>query len=242
MMLQSRALAQDVSLKQYPELAGKRVLVTGAERRAGSSIARAFARQQARLILQAARLNGGPGISGTSVRVFQCRPRSPAEIERLADAASTAHAGLDIAVGVTALPAGWREMLAEDSDRPVIDALRLPFHLAGRIADRMRMKNIRGTLVTVAMLPAPGDRGDIGRMLLRAGLMDLVQRQAEEFASAGIRAYGIAAEPLIANAWSRDAGDGPGIARTGRGRAIAEVALQLASDQARFLSGQTLTV
>lgn len=243
MMFPSHAVAVDRTEARYPELAGKRVLVTGAERSIGFSIAKAFARQQSKLVLQAARLSGAHCISGNALRVFECRPRTAGEIERLADAAATAHSGLDIYIGVTALPASWREIAGEDPEGVVADAFRLPVLTAGRLAERMRLKNIRGTLITVALLPPSTGQGAAGRTLLASALANLVRRQAEEQGPYGIRAYGIAAEPLIApvNPWADGITDAPAIARTGRGRAVAEVALSLARPQATFLSGQTLT-
>lgn len=242
MMYKSRAVAIDAGKACYPELSGKRVLVTGAERSIGFSIAKAFARQQTRLVVQAARLSAAHRISGSALRVFQCQPRNEGEMERLADAAVTAHSGLDIAVSVTALPADWRETAAIDPDGAVADALRMPFLAAERVAERMRLKNIRGTLITVAILPPETMDGRIGRTLLRSALATLVRRQAEEQAAYGIRAYGIAAEPLVApaNPYADDE-DAPVVARTGRGRAVAEAALALARPQSAFLSGQTLT-
>jgi NAD(P)-dependent dehydrogenase (short-subunit alcohol dehydrogenase family) len=243
MMVPSHAVAVHRDEARYPELAGKRVLVTGAERSIGFSIAKAFARQQSRLVLQAARLSGAHCISGSALRVFACRPRSADEIERLADAAVTAHAGLDIYIGVTALPASWREIAGGDPEDAVADAFRLPILAAGRIAERMRFKNIRGTLITVALLPPSTGIGAAGRTLLGSALASVVRRQAEEQAPFGIRSYGIAAEPLVApaNPWADEITDAPAIARTGRGRAVAEVALSLARPQATFLSGQTLS-
>lgn len=242
MMLHSHAVAIDAKVKRYPELAGKRVLVAGAERSFGFGIAKAFARQQSRLVLQAARLSGTNRIGGNALRVFECRPQSADEIERLADAAATAHAGLDVAIIVTALPKGWRDILADDPEAPAARALRLPFLAGRRVAERMRLKNIRGCLMTIATLPA-GSESDAGRILLAAALTTLVSRQAEELAAYGIRAYGIAAEPMISPVGSTsDDEPGPAIARTGRSRAVAEAALLLASDRGRFLSGQTLTI
>lgn len=242
MMYKSRAVAIDAGKACYPELSGKRVLVTGAERSIGFSIAKAFARQQARLVLQAARLSAAHRISGNALRVFECRPRNAGEIERLTDAAVTAHAGLDISVSVTALPADWRETAAIDPERAATEALTIPFLTGQRVAERMRLKNIRGTLITVAILPPETRAGAVGRTLLRTALATLVRRQAEDQADYGIRAYGIAVDPLVgpANPWADD-DDAPAVARTGRGRAVAEAALLLARPQAAFLSGQTLT-
>jgi NAD(P)-dependent dehydrogenase (short-subunit alcohol dehydrogenase family) len=240
MMLHSHAVAIETKAKRYPELAGKRVLVAGAERGFGLAIAKAFARHQSRLVLQAARRDGANRIDCTALSVFECRPQSEGELERLVDAAAAAHAGLDIAIAVTALPRGWRDMLADDPEAPAAQALRLPF-LAGRcIAERMRLKNIRGTLLTVAALPA---NASAARTLLAAALTTLVSRQNEELGPYGIRAYGIAAEPMICPAGGPDDDRaGPAIARTGRSRTVAEAALMLASDRGMFLSGQTLTI
>ena len=238
MMLQSPAVAVDREVKRFPELASKRVLITGAERSFGFAIAKAFAQNGARLVVQAGRNEGARRLSGNGLRLFACKPKSAGDIDRLADAASTAHGGLDIAVAVTTLPTGWQDMLAEDIEAPAAAALRLPFHAHRRIAERMKLKNIRGALITVAALPS---EGSVGRTLLAGALSTLVRRQAEDLAPYGIRAFGIAAEPLVAPLAGRDLEE-PGIARTGRCRRIAETVLALSGSGNQFLSGQTLTL
>jgi NAD(P)-dependent dehydrogenase (short-subunit alcohol dehydrogenase family) len=238
-MSRSPAVAVQTDVARYPELVGKRVLIAGAERSFGLAIARAFQRHQAHLVLQANRPSNASRIGGKA-RLFECRPRSNDEIERLADAAVTAHGGLDIAIAVTALPERWQDLLSADPEAPAIQALTFPCLAGWRIAERMRVKNIRGCLVTVALLPAGGDRG-AGRTLLGSALATLVRRQSRDLAPFGIRAYGIAAEPLFASIKGRGRNE-PRIARTGQSRAVAKTALALASNRARFLSGQTLTI
>jgi NAD(P)-dependent dehydrogenase (short-subunit alcohol dehydrogenase family) len=240
-MLHSPAVVAEADVKRYPGLAGKRVLIAGAERSFGRSIAKAFAREGARLVLQATRLGNVDWGGGNALRVFECRPRSADEVERLADAAATAHAGLDIAIAVTALPARWPDLRAADPEGPAAEALKLPFLAGRRIAERMHLKNIRGCLMTVATLPPAGGDHPVGRMLLATMLAAFVRRQAEDFAPFGICAFGIAAEPLVAPLSGRGANE-PGIARMGRTKAVAETVLALAGDRARFLSGQTLTI
>lgn len=241
MMLQSPAVAVAADVKRFPELAQKRVLIAGAERSFGIAIVKAFARNGARLVVQTGRNEGARRIGGNGLRVFECKPRTPGDIERLADAAATAHAGLDISVAVTSLPKGWQEMLALDDEAPGAEAMRLPFLAHRRVAERMKIKNIRGALITVAALPAAGPEGSAGRTLLAGALATFVRRQAQDLAPYGIRAFGIAAEPLVAPMGGRGL-DEPGIARTGRSRQIAETVLALAGGGNQFLSGQTLTL
>lgn len=241
MMLQSPAVAVEADVKRYPELAQKRVLIAGAERSFGFAIAKGYARNGARLVVQAARLDGANRIAGNGLRVFACKPRSQVEIERLADAAATAYSGLDVAVAVTSLPKGWLEMLAADLEAPGAAAMALPFLVHRRVAERMKLKNIRGALVTVATLPASGPEGSAGRTMIAGALSALVRRQAEDYAPYGIRSFGIAAEPLVAPL-PGNAEDEPGIARTGRCRSVAEAVLSLTAGGNQFLSGQTLTL
>jgi NAD(P)-dependent dehydrogenase (short-subunit alcohol dehydrogenase family) len=226
-----------LSAPAYPDLAGKRVLLTGVRRGCGVDIARAFADHRARLAVQFAET--GPAMDAVAEVV------APAALEikaygpvgggaeraaELARAAVQAFGGLDVVVNLVPLEAAHldADATAGDVDRLIAAQLELPLLISRIAANRMSVTWTQGLVLNVATLSGrPGGVRQAFATLARSTLQDMTRAQAEEWAARGIRFNAIAPATLQ---------PGPGPCLSGEAD-VASLALYLASDQGKPLSG-----
>jgi NAD(P)-dependent dehydrogenase (short-subunit alcohol dehydrogenase family) len=224
----------------YPELAGKRVLITGLTAQTGVDIARAFADHATRLVLQV------PDTGDEMQAVAEMLAVGAAEIAmftgpiRGADAAlmfarqsMTAFSGLDAVINVIALD----DTIVEGDTADALEAhaaekLILPCLVSKVAANRMRVTLTEGVVLNVALAGRARSAHAIATHgVIKSALGAMTRREATEWAPHNIRF----------NAIAPPCGDyGPD---TGRERAlagepdIAALALYLASGRGRALSG-----
>lgn len=225
-----------LSVPAYPELAGKRVLVTGLTSGCGVDIARAFAEHRGRLVLQFAES------SETMETVAEVVAPDALETEvygpvgddadaavRFAKKALQAFGGLDVIVNV--VPLDMQDLqpgaTLADVERQVARQLTLPFLVSKIVANRMSLVWNEGLILNVATL----DRKARGPSLAfaaaaKAALTAMTRAQAEDWADHGIRVNAIAPQVVVPG--------GPGLAGEPD---IAAVALYLASGRGKALSG-----
>lgn len=221
----------------YPELAGKRVLITGLSRAHGVDIARAFAEHRTRLVLHASedcaetqavaeiaaqstldmRLFTGP-LSGTDAAV------------RFARTALKSFAGLDVVINIA--DERHLESVTTGSEREVeraVSAALTPAYVISRIAaNRMRTTWTEGLILNIVPRPATAARGALAlAAVARATIAAMTRSEAEHWAEQGIRINAIAPATLSS---------GLGAQLTCEPD-IASLALQLASRRGRDLSG-----
>ena len=226
-----------LSAPAYPDLAGKRVLLTGVRRGCGVDIARAFADHRARLAVQFAET--GPAMDAVAEVV------APAALEmqaygpvgagadkaaELARSAVQAFGGLDVVVNIVPLETAHLDPAATpgDVDRLIAAQLELPLLISKIAANRMSVTWTQGLVLNVATLwGRPGGARQAFATLAKSTLVDMTRAQAEEWAGRGIRFNAIAPQTL-------PAGPGPNLS----GEAdVASVALYLASEHGKALSG-----
>jgi len=224
-----------LSVPAYPELVGKRVLITGLTRRSGFDIARAFAERRARVILQFAEASAAMQAAAEIIapdaletRVFG--PVGEGEgAMRFAKSAVQAFGGLDAVINMVPLETAALTPTAtlEDVDRLIAAQLQLPLLLARIVANRMSVTWTQGLILNVATLA--GRAGGARRAfatLAKSALVDMTRGQAEEWAARGIRFNAIAPETAMASP-PRLTGEAD----------VASLALYLASEQGKGLSG-----
>ena len=219
---------------EYPELAGKRVLVTGVSGPLGVDVVRAFAEAHARLVVQA--IEDGPETQALAeiiapyamdVKLFCDALGGSDEMLRFAREAAQKFGGLDVVVNLaqTAEPLGSAD--AEGIEAMVADSLAMPV-LATRVAvNRMRTMMSAGVIINVVTSPRDASLG--GQMLAqiaRHALASFTRTEAEGAAADSIRINAIVPA-------ARDAGGG---VLTGTAD-IASLALHLASGRGADLSG-----
>ena len=219
---------------EYPELAGKRVLVTGVSGPLGIDVVRAFAEARARLVVQA--VEDGPETQALAeiiapyamdVKLFADPLAGSDQMLRFAREAAQKFGGLDVVVNLaqTTEPPGSAD--AEGIEALVADALAMPV-LATRVAvNRMRTMMSAGVIINVVTAPRQAKLG--GQMLAqiaRHALASFTRSEAEAAAVDSIRVNAI-----VPAAGKADGGVLSGTAD------IASLALHLASGRGPELSG-----
>jgi NAD(P)-dependent dehydrogenase (short-subunit alcohol dehydrogenase family) len=220
----------------YPELVGKRVLVTGVTHRAGVDIARAFAEHRARVILQLAEASAAMQAAAEVVAsdALEMRVYGPvsegAAAVRFAKSAVQAFGGLDAVVNLVPLETAALDPAAtvEDVDRLIAAQLELPLVLSRIVANRMSVTWTQGLILNVATLAGrPGGARRALATLAKSTMVDMTRHQAEEWAARGIRFNAIAPATALGE---------PGPRLTGEAD-VASLALYLASEKGKSLSG-----
>ena len=225
------------SAPAYPELAGKRVLITGLSSKCGVDFARAFAEHKARLILQFDEMSDETQaiaeIAAPAALDMQVFGPIPAETQGVAEFARNvmkAFGGVDAVVNLVALaPAEVGTAASLDEiERRVAARLLLPCLLAKIAANRMALSYIEGLILNVAMLAPPiSGPAQAFACVTKAVLTAMTRAQAHEWEDKAIRFNAIAPQTADPRAQSSLAGEPE----------IAELALYLASGRGQAFSG-----
>jgi 3-oxoacyl-[acyl-carrier protein] reductase len=237
--------------------AGRHVLVTGASRGLGRDVARAFAREGARVgigyrshavealeTLTMIEADGGTG----SLLAFDVREQAAVDA---AFATFAGEGGLDVLVNsAAALRDGWLALLAPGDWQAVVDVnLTGTFHCC-RAAVRHMLPKRAGAIVNVASVA--GVRASPGQSSYAAskgGVLALTVTAAAELAPRGVRVNAVVPGLLttgMGRRLDRDVAERRRAAiplgRFGEGDEVARAVLFLASDEASYITGQSLVV
>ncbi|MHA6333343.1 3-oxoacyl-[acyl-carrier-protein] reductase [Qipengyuania sp. CAU 1752] len=239
-------------------LEGMTALVTGASGGIGSSIARALARQGARLALS--------GSNASKLRSFReelndefghdhveitCNLSDTKQVEELIPATMDTLGRMDILVnnaGITRDNLAMR-MKDEEWDEVIRINLESSFRLM-RAAARPMMKAKFGRIVSItSVVGATGNPGQINYVASKAGLTGMSKALAQELASRGITVNCVA-PGFIRTAMTEQLTDDQKatinaripMAKMGEGEDIGAAVAYLASKEAGYVTGQTLHV
>ena len=239
-------------------LEGKTALVTGASGGIGSSIAYALAREGARLALS--------GSNGDKLRAFReqlieevggdhveitCDLSNSTQVEELIPATIDTLGKMDILVnnaGITRDNLAMR-MKDEEWDQVIRINLEASFRLM-RAAARPMMKARGGRIISItSVVGHTGNPGQMNYVAAKAGLTGMTKSLAQELASRNITVNCVA--PGFIRTAMTDALDEKQkdainsripMARMGEGEEVAAAVAYLASDEAAYVTGQTLHV
>jgi len=236
------------------DLTGKTALVTGATGGIGAAIAKALHKAGAAVAIsgtRAAVLEELKTELGGRVHALVCNLSDAADVEKLVPAAEAAMGSIDILVNNAGITRDGLAMRMKDEDwQAVLDVnLTAAFRLA-RAAMRPMMKKRWGRIVNItSVVGVTGNPGQVNYVAAKAGIIGLSKSLAHELASRNITvncvAPGFIATPMtdILNDKQKEAilGRVPA-GRLGAPEEVAAAVLYLASQEAAYVTGQTLHV
>ena len=236
------------------DLTGKTALVTGASGGIGAAIARGLHAQGATVALSGTRadaLEKLAGELGDRTHILTCNLSDKDAVEKLVPSAEAAMGQLDILVNNAGLTRDGLFMRMKDEDWDTVIAVNLTatFRLA-RAAVKGMMKRRWGRIVSItSIVGVTGNPGQGNYAASKAGMIGMSKSLAAEVASRGITvnciAPGFIESPMTdaLNDKQKEAilGQVPA-GKLGQGADIAAATVYLASQEAQYVTGQTLHV
>ena len=236
------------------DLSGKAALITGASGGIGGAIARALHAQGAAVTLSGTRadaLEQLRGMLGERAHVVAARMDDPADIERLARDAEAAMGKIDILVNNAGITRDNISMRMKDEEWESVLQVNLTgaFRLT-RAAMRGMMKRRSGRVINItSVVGVTGNPGQANYAAAKAGLIGMSKSLAQELASRGITvnclAPGFIATPMtdaLTDEQKKAILVRVPAGRLGTAAEIAAAAVFLASDEAAYVTGQTVHI
>ncbi|ADU14426.1 3-oxoacyl-[acyl-carrier-protein] reductase [Asticcacaulis excentricus] len=237
------------------ELTGKTALVTGATGGLGAQIARALHKQGAKVVLSGTReavLQELAAELGEGASVATCNLSDPAQVDGLiAKAEVAAGSPLDILIANAGITKDGLILRMKDEDWEAVIKVNLESYFRlSRAAVKGMMKRRYGRIIGItSVVGVMGNAGQTNYAASKAGMIGFSKALAQEVASRNITvnciAPGFIASPMtdVLNEQQREGILSKIPAGTlGEGADIAAAAVYLASNEAGYVTGQTLHV
>ena len=237
------------------DLTGKTALVTGASGGIGSAIAKALAGQGACVALSGTRAEALEAVAaniGNDTVILPCNLGDAEAVERLIPAAIEALGGhLDILVNNAGVKRDNLVMRMKDDEWS--DVIRINLEAAFRLiraASKPMMKARVGRIITItSVVGTTGNPGQANYAASKGALTAMSKALAQELASRNITvncvAPGFITSPMtdgLPDAQKQALTTRIPAGRLGEGAEIAAAVVYLASDEAAYVTGQTLHV
>ena len=236
------------------ELEGKCALITGASGGIGGSIARALYAQGAKVALSGTRIDPLKALAddlGDRAFIFPCNLSDVASVKALPQKASEEMGGIDILVNNAGITKDNLFMRMSDDDwHQVIDInLTSTMHLMKSVMRTMMKKRFGRIINITSIVGVTGNAGQVNYAASKAGMIGMTKSFAQEIATRGITANCIAPgfietamtaelpENVIKNML-----DAIPQGRMGQADEIAASVAFLASNEASYITGQTIHV
>ncbi len=236
------------------ELKGKKALLTGATGGIGGAIAKALAGQGARVAISGTRAEKLEALAkelGPGTVVIPANLSDMADVERLALAAIEALEGIDILVNNAGITRDTLLMRMSDDDWETVMKVNLEaaFKLSKAVM-RPMMKARFGRIVNItSIVGVTGNPGQANYCASKAGIIGFSKSMAQEVASRGITvnclAPGFIESPMtdeLPDAQKERLLGAIPQGRMGTAEEIAAGVVFLASDEASYITGQTLHI
>ncbi len=235
-------------------LEGRRALITGASGGIGSAIAEALHAQGAAVTLSGTRIEALEALKaklGDRAHVAAANLSDPVSVDALVPEAETQMGGLDVLVNNAGLTRDGLAMRMKDEDWEIVLRVNLEaaFRLA-RAALRGMMRQRFGRIIGVtSVVGVTGNAGQANYAASKAGMIGMSKALAQEVASRGITVNCVAPgfiESAMTDALNDKQREAALAAvpagRLGAGADVAAAVAYLASDEAAYVTGQTLHV
>ncbi|HVZ29270.1 MAG TPA: 3-oxoacyl-[acyl-carrier-protein] reductase [Asticcacaulis sp.] len=237
------------------ELTGKTALVTGATGGLGAEIARALHAQGAKVVLSGTRENVLADLAkelGDNAFVASANLSDAASVDGLvARAEEVAGAGLDVLVANAGITRDGLILRMKDDDWDTVIKVNLEayFRLA-RAATKGMMKRRFGRIIGItSVVGVTGNPGQTNYAASKAGMIGFSKALAQEVASRSITvnciAPGFIASPMTDELNEAQRATILGripVGDLGKGTDIAAAAVYLSSNEAGYMTGQTLHI
>ena len=238
------------------KLAGKTAIITGASRGIGAEIARKFAAEGARVVVNysgskekaEAVVEEIQGNGGEAIAV-KANVADAEAVKALVDETMKTFGSVDVLVNNAGITRDNLMMRMKDDEwDDVINTNLKGVFVCTKAVTRQMMKQRSGRIVNIAsIVGVMGNAGQANYVAAKAGVIGLTKTTARELASRGVTANAVApgfittdmTDKLSEDIQQSMLGQIP-LGRFGKPEEVAKAALFLASDEASYMTGQTL--